>query len=125
MMGPLLESHQVAATPTRGNGASPPAFQTIGPLDLWGACLTAPWFGGCDRPPSLVTTFGVSTLVLKRYESINVTLFAPIGLQKESGGLAALLTATGADGQRISAALFPIICHDSPPMCLWRFENPV
>ncbi|HMZ56373.1 MAG: hypothetical protein KF854_09395 [Nitrospira sp.] len=106
MMGPLLESHQVAMTPNRGNGASPPAFQTTGPLDLWGVLLRRRGLVAAIVLLSLVTTFGVSTLVLpKRYES-TATLLPQLD-SKESGGLAALLTATGAGGmaQNLGATL--------------------
>ena len=106
MMGPLLESPQVDMTPILGNGAGPSAIRSAGQLDLWVVLSRRRGLVAAIVLLSLLGTFGVSTLVLpKMYES-TATLLPQLD-SKESGGLAALLTATGAGGmaQNLGATL--------------------
>ncbi len=106
MMGPLLESPQVAMTPTLGNGAGPSAIRSAGQPDHWAVLSRRRGLVAAIVLLSLLGTFGVSTLLLpKMYES-TATLLPQLD-SKESGGLAALLTATGAGGmaQNLGATL--------------------
>ncbi len=97
MMGPVLESHQVAMTPTHGNGSSRVVPGSPGQLDLWAVLSRRRVLVIAMVLLSLSGTFGVSTLLLpKMYES-TATLLPQLD-SKEGGGLAALLTATGAGG---------------------------
>lgn len=106
MMGPMLESHQVGMSPARGNGPDPSSSRSVGPLDLWTLWFRRRVLVAAILFISLAGTFGVSTLVLpKMYES-TATLLPQLD-SKEGGGLAALLTATGAGGmaQNLGASL--------------------
>ena len=96
-MGPVLESGHVIMTSTRGNGSSALSPGQTGPLDLWVVLVRRRGLVAAIVLISLLGTFGVSTLLLpKMYES-TATLLPQLD-SKESGGLAALLTATGAGG---------------------------
>ncbi|MGC3974390.1 MAG: Wzz/FepE/Etk N-terminal domain-containing protein [Nitrospira sp.] len=109
-MGPLLESHQGAMTSTPGSGSS---HLATGQLDLWHVLSRRRGLVAAIVLLALLGTFGVSTLVLpKMYES-TATLLPQLD-SKESGGLAALLTATGAGGmaQNLGATL-PNMPNDS------------
>lgn len=106
MMGPMLESHQVGMSPARGNGPDPSSSRSVGPLDLWTLWFRRRVLVAAILFISLAGTFGVSTLLLpKMYES-TATLLPQLD-SKEGGGLAALLTATGAGGmaQNLGASL--------------------
>jgi uncharacterized protein involved in exopolysaccharide biosynthesis len=102
----MLESHQVGMSPARGNGPDPSSSRSVGPLDLWTLWFRRRVLVAAILFTSLAGTFGVSTLVLpKMYES-TATLLPQLD-SKEGGGLAALLTATGAGGmaQNLGASL--------------------
>lgn len=106
MMGPVLESHQVAMTPTHGHGSSPLVPSPVGPLDLWSVLSRRRGLVAAIVLVFLLATYAVSIVLLpKRYES-TATLLPQLD-SKESGGLAALLTATGAGGmaQNLGATL--------------------
>lgn len=105
-MGPVLESHQVVMTAPRGNGSGPLSPGQTGQLDLWVVLSRRRGLVAAILLISLVGTFGVSTLMLPRMYESTATLLPQLD-SKESGGLAALLTATGAGGmaQNLGATL--------------------
>lgn len=106
MMDPVLESHQVAMTSTHGKGSSPVVPESPGQLDLWIVLSRRRGLVVAIVLLALMGTFGVSTLVLPKVYESTVTLLPQLD-SKESGGLAALLTATGAGGmaQNLGATL--------------------
>jgi uncharacterized protein involved in exopolysaccharide biosynthesis len=83
--------------PSQGNGATVPPSNALGQLDLWSVLSRRRNLIATILFISLLGTFGVSVFFLpKAYES-TATLLPQLD-SKEGGGLAALLTATGAGG---------------------------
>lgn len=105
-MSRVLESHQGVMTPSRGNGSDAPAPGPLGSLDLWTVLSHRRGLVAAIVLVSLLGTYAGSMLLLpKSYES--TTTLLPQLDSKEGGGLAALLTATGAGGmaQNLGATL--------------------
>ncbi len=105
-MSRVLESHQGVMTPSRGHGSGVSAQAEIGSLDFWTVLSHRRGLVAAIVLASLLGTYAVSMLLIpKRYES-TATLLPQLD-SKEGGGLAALLTATGAGGmaQNLGATL--------------------
>lgn len=83
--------------PSQGNGATVSPFNALDQLDLWSVLCRRRNLIATILLISLLGAFGVSVFLLpKAYESTATLL--PQLESKEGGGLAALLTATGAGG---------------------------